>query len=250
MIYDKIKSLIPEQYKEAENFNRILKIFGEEIDELLDAIEQVRLAFLIDSAVGKQLDILGSIVVIPRNGLNDDDYREAIKFKIFQNTSKAKVEDLILILKTLTEADLVVYSDSPPAAYTIYSDGSKIDGNLNDIMKRFTAVGVRVVVEMGLGDPPLVFPNLEQELEDLVDNQGDNIVTNLGDQIVVNIANLNTNQDLLKLYGGDGFGTIATNDLTDNLGNNIVTNSGDQIILTDLEGESDDKGGYLPITFT
>lgn len=250
MIYDKIKSLIPEQYKEAENFNKILKIFGEEVDELLNAIEQVKLAFLIDSAVGKQLDILGSMVVIARSGLNDDDYRESIKFKIFQNTSKAKVEDLILILKTLTEANLIVYSDSPPAAYTIYSDGSKIDGNLNEIMKQFTSVGVKVIVEMGLGDPPLVFPNTEQQLEDLVDDQGNNIVTNLGEQIVVNISNANINQDLLDLYGGDGFGTIATNNLTDNTGDNIITNLGDQIILTDLEGESEDKGGYLPVTFT
>lgn len=250
MIYDKIKSLIPEQYKEAENFNKILEIFGEEVDELLQAIEDVKLAFLIDSAIGKQLDILGSIVVIARNALSDDDYREAIKFKIFQNTSKAKVEDLILILKTLTEANLVVYSDSPPAAYTIYSDGSKIDGNLNDIIKQFTSVGVAVIVEMGLGDTPLVFPNIEQEFEDLIDNTGDNIVTDLGVQIVVNISNANINQDLLELYGGDGFGTIATNDLTDNTGDNIVTNLGEQIILIDLEGESDDKGGYLPVTFT
>jgi hypothetical protein len=249
MIYDKIAELIPGQYTEAENFNKILKIFGAEVDELLVAIEQVKTAFLINSAVADQLDILGAIVVIPRNGLIDEEYREAIKFKIFQNTSKARVEDLILILKTITQATKIVYSDHPPAGYTIYTDGSKIDGDLNDIMKRLSGVGIEVVVEMGLGQPPLVFPNTEPLLANLIDELGNNIVTETGLQIVVNISDANLTQDLLELYQGDGFGTVATNNLTDELGNNIVTEEGKQIVVTDLDGESDDKGGYLPITF-
>jgi len=247
-IYDKIFSKIPQQFRESENFNKILQVFTTECDELLKVFEDLKIAFLINSAVGDQLDIIGAIVVIARDGRIDEEYREAIKFKIFQNTSNGRVEEIILILKTVTQATKIVYSDHPPAAYTIYTDGSKIDGNLNELIDRLTGAGISVTVEMGLGDPPLVFPNIEPVYNDLIDNNGNNIVNDIGLQIIVNINNA-IGDDLLNLYGGDGMGTVATNSLTDNLGNFIVINDGKKITVTDLGGNSDDKGGYLPITF-
>tara|TARA_R110000868_G_scaffold317563_1_gene578398 strand:+ start:944 stop:1693 length:750 start_codon:yes stop_codon:yes gene_type:complete len=247
-IYDKIFNKIPQQFRESENFNKILQVFTTECDELLKVFEDLKIAFLINSAVGDQLDIIGAIVVIARDGRADEQYREAIKFKIFLNTSNGRVEEIILILKTITEATKIVYSDHPPASYTIYTDGSKIDGNLNILIDRLTGAGISVTVEMGLGDPPLVFPNIEPIYNNLIDNNSNNIVTDIGLQIIVNINNA-IGDGLLELYNGEGMGTIATNNLTDNLGNFIVTNEGKRIVVTDLNGDSEDKGGYLPITF-
>jgi hypothetical protein len=248
MIYDQILSFIPQQFKESENFNKILKIIASECDDLVGVFNQIKTAFYLESAIGVQLDIIGQIVQEERNGLNDQDYREAIKFKIFLNTSKGKVEEIIFILKTITDATKIIYSDHPPAGYTIYSDGSTIQGNLNDFIDNLSAAGVSVVVEMGLGEPPLVFPNAEPVYNNLIDENSNNIVTESGLQIVVNINNV-TGSDLLNLYNGDGFGVVATNNLTDENLNNIVTENGDQIVVVDLNSESDDKGGYLPITF-
>lgn len=248
-IYDKVVKLLPEQYKSAENLNKVLSIFGDEVDELLTAIAQVKASLYINSAVGIQLDLIGVIIDLKRNALTDETYREEIIFKIFQNVSIARVEDLIFILKTVTQATLIVYSDDPPAAYTIYTDGSTINGNLNDFMDKVSGGGISVSVYMGLEETPLVFPLLHTTEADLIDNNDNNIVTNIGLQIIVNFREGGISQDLLDLYSGDGMGTVAINSLTDDIGNNIVINTGQQIIMVDRDGVSTDPGGKLPITF-
>ena len=250
MIFDKVVKLLPEQYKSAVNLNKLLSIVGDEVDELITAINQVKVAFYIESAIGSQLDVIGIKVVLDRNGLNDTDYREALTFKIFQNVSKARVEDLIFILKTITQGDVIVYTDDAPAAYTIYTNGTVEEGNLNELMDKLSGAGVSVIVKVSPGDTPLIFPPIFTEFKTLKDNNGNNIITDTGLNIIVNaIDDTGVSQDILDLFQGEGMGVVGTNTLTDNNSNNIVTDTGLQIITVDTSADPDIDGGLLPITF-
>ena len=250
MIFDKVIKLLPEQYKSAANINKLLSIFADEVDELITETDEVKLAFFLESAVGVQLDVMGIKVVLNRNGLNDTDYREALKFKIFQNTSKARVEDLIFILKTITQGDIIVYTDDAPAAYTIYSNGIEGEGNLNELMDKFSGGGISVIVKISPDDIPLVTPPIFVVLKNLQDNNGNDIVTDAGFNIDLNVLDdTGVSQDIIDIFQGEGMGVVATNDLTDNNGNNIVTNTGAQITTVDIGGVSDIPGGLLAITY-
>lgn len=49
--------------------------FGEEIGSMLDVIVDIQNGYSIDYAVGAQLDVIGSILGLPRSGFGDDRYR-------------------------------------------------------------------------------------------------------------------------------------------------------------------------------
>lgn len=78
----------------------------------------------IDTAIGKQLDGCGYIVGEPRNGRTDNEYRLAIKFRIFVNTSNATPEDLIQGLRFLTSPDNIQYIEQYPATAMLFTDGA------------------------------------------------------------------------------------------------------------------------------
>lgn len=89
------------QYRSKEKAREMIKIGVRPyiMNQLPTAIEN---AFSIEDAIGKQLDILGKYVDIPRRvpvfggytDLSDDDYRQLIKMKIFQNNSTSALSDI------------------------------------------------------------------------------------------------------------------------------------------------------------
>ena len=110
----------------------------------------------IDTAVGAQLDGLGTIVGEGREGRNDDDYREALRFRVFINVSKGTPPDVIHALDYITKADDVQYMESWPATVFLYSDGYSVNSKLAVIMQDLLPVSIsRASVAVSYGDSPL-----------------------------------------------------------------------------------------------
>lgn len=99
---------------------------------LADAVKNER---WISSAIGVQLDGCGYIVRESRKGRNDDEYRRAILFRIFVNTSNATPQDLIYGLRYLTSPDDIQYIEQYPATAMLFTDGPIIQQDIKEVMQ-------------------------------------------------------------------------------------------------------------------
>lgn len=102
----------------------------------------------IDAAEGKQLDGAGYIVGETRLGRNDDDYREAIKFRIFVNTSNATPQDLIRGLRFLTKPDDIQYIEQYPATAMLFTDGPVISQTIQEVIQSLAPAAISDVPVM------------------------------------------------------------------------------------------------------
>ncbi len=124
------------------------------IQDVEDALQQLKTGRSIDTAVGAQLDAIGKLVGQSRDGVTDDEiYRRYIRARISTNKSDGLIEDI------LTIADLIVYDDD--AEYLIINQGAaafvlRLGGIvpsdelvelLISFLRRGAAGGVRVILE-------------------------------------------------------------------------------------------------------
>jgi hypothetical protein len=125
--YDEnVLELFLQQYANSVNLLGIASGANAQADELETALFEIRDLFWLDTATGVQLDTIGLIFVVDRNGKSDADYRNAIKEKITQKFS-GEPESIIEILKTIYGATFVIYTPgwpTIPASYYIVTDGT------------------------------------------------------------------------------------------------------------------------------
>lgn len=130
----------------------MLKPLGE-VEVLADQVKSER---WIDTAIGVQLDGAGYIVGESRLGRSDDEYRNAILFKIFVNTSNATPEDLIKGLKLLTQPDDIQYIEQYPATAMLYTNGYPVPQNIQSVIQDLSPAAicdVPVMVSFAWKDP-------------------------------------------------------------------------------------------------
>lgn len=245
-LYAEIKSLIPQQYKDAPNFNKVLEVLATPFDDLVVVFAALKNILDLESAEGAQLDLIGQIVEEKRNGRLDPDYLKGIRFKIFKNTSRGFVDDIVKALKFITSATKVIYSDNPPASYTIYTDGTDLTDDIKFLIDKLTAAGVSLIIYASDGEIPFIMNELVTQRANLVDDQDQQIIDDTGNNIVVDYQ---TSSDNLKnLFGGKGLGVIDVLTLVTDTGDILVTDTGAQIGVYDENQEIVD-GGKLNIVY-
>tara|TARA_R110000787_G_scaffold201578_1_gene312387 strand:- start:472 stop:1224 length:753 start_codon:yes stop_codon:yes gene_type:complete len=232
-IYNTVKQLNIEQFKDAPNFNKFLEVASSTFDELDVVFSDIRILLNISTQQGVQLDLLGDIVVEKRGGRSDIDYRKALTLKIFRNTSRGFVDDVVQILTLMTDATKVVYSDNPPAAYTIYTDGSTLPANIHSIMGKLSAAGVAVLVYASSGDVPFIATEAATTTAELQDDLGNGITDDAGLQLVVNYRGSGSDDRLQQIFGGKSFGAVEVLSLVTETGATLVTDTGDELGMYD-----------------
>lgn len=105
------------QYKESPNIISLLNVFVQQIQDLEDTFFQLLQERSLFSAVGVQLDKLGTTLDQGRMGLSDDDYRVLLLIKISEINSEGTPEDLISIFKNIMRAQSVMYGEIYPAGF-------------------------------------------------------------------------------------------------------------------------------------
>ncbi len=106
----------------TENLLKLACIVGRVWGNVRDEAVDVRNAFDLDTAVGDQLDKIGRLVNLPRNSLDDTDYRRFINIQIqliLQSTGSGP--NIIAIIRTYLgpTGNPVVFINSPPYHFTI-----------------------------------------------------------------------------------------------------------------------------------
>lgn len=155
--YENIKELIASQFQGKDN----IRIFLEAVMDLVQELEYVAFDLrdlrALDTAEGEQLDGIGEIVDLPRDGKTDEEYRSELGVKISINVSGGQPEVLIGVVASLTQATKVHTQEIFPATFIMHSDGEVIPANLIDLMKKLKPAGVAVQITIDGGETPFVF---------------------------------------------------------------------------------------------
>jgi hypothetical protein len=125
-IVDLALEKIIEQFKEKDNLINFLSAILKPASDLEVDLNNLLTKRWIDTAEGVQLDGLGDIVGEPRRGRLDNEYRAAIKFRIFINTSKADPETIIRASRELGGGDFNRYWENYQAGFQLFSNGPNV----------------------------------------------------------------------------------------------------------------------------
>lgn len=120
---------------------------AEQLQEVEDAINDVRTIVPLVAATGAQLDKHGAALSEPRNGMSDDDYREtlvALYGALSQRRTPFLVQQLLSLLTT-GDATTYVYREYYPAAFDVeLSDVTLARAqHLERVIRRTKLEGVR-----------------------------------------------------------------------------------------------------------
>lgn len=115
-------------------------------------------AYSPDSAVGVQLDALGKILGLSRNGFNDDDYRLLLNFKIVTNNSGTSIKDIDDALFPFFGKSVVCHNNQDMSlTYIVFPEYEHLIPVIQseNLLPAPLGVGVNIVVSVNL--PDLIF---------------------------------------------------------------------------------------------
>lgn len=136
-----------EQFKQATKLKQIISVFTTQVQELEDLLAPFFDRLNIDVSEGTQLDNLGAIVGIEREGRSDAVYRLFIKGKIATNTSEGTPENLIDVFKILVGGGIIFIVESFPAEVSLMSTvliTSGLEASIKTIVEDAAAAAVSV----------------------------------------------------------------------------------------------------------
>lgn len=127
-----------QQYRDKPKIEGFYGAFAEQIQDLENAIYELdagRQVFdgVMSPAVGVQLDQIGTIVGIQRNGLSDAEYLLFIFGKIAENFSDTTIPTILNILGYVFQAEKVLLQEVYPAGIAIQMLGAPIAPSLYPI---------------------------------------------------------------------------------------------------------------------
>ena len=145
--------IVHEQYKDAPNLMDLVEFLAEETDELLVANRELYDFYDVDAMGGVNLDILGRIVDVPRNGDTDAAYRPRIKMGLATEINGTPNE-IIAIVKGVYNGSFAEYVPEYPAGYFILTDAPSLS---IDALERISPAGVMAfpgcILTLSDGDP-------------------------------------------------------------------------------------------------
>lgn len=113
----------------SNNFELLVDAYVQELQELDTAATELLQLITLDGAEGVQLDGLGQILGVDREGLSDEQYRSLLRAYVQVNTSSGTIEELITVSRLALgiaddPAEIVVHEEQYPAGFTISYDSS------------------------------------------------------------------------------------------------------------------------------
>lgn len=161
MAQDYIEKFLPKlagQFENSPKLKAMVSAMLSFFSELETEADRLKTERWIDSAIGQQLDGCGYIVGELRKGRSDDEYREAIKFRVFVNVSGATPDDLIKALKFLTNPTDCQYLEAYPATAILFTNGYFVSSDIHRQIQELSPAGISdVPVLVSYADKPFRF---------------------------------------------------------------------------------------------
>lgn len=179
------QSRLTGQFENSPKLKAIVAAIVDPLRVLEEFTDEIGTKRWIDTAEGKQLDGCGYIVGELRRGRNDDDYRKAIKFRVFVNISKATPTDLIRGLKFLTDPTDCQYIEMYPATAILFTNGYFVPQDIKLQMQDLAPAAISdVPVCVSYAYEPFRF-NKEPPPAELFVNNGSDYLTANGSDVQV-----------------------------------------------------------------
>ncbi|NIR31660.1 MAG: DUF2612 domain-containing protein [Gammaproteobacteria bacterium] len=144
-------ALLIAQFRDKANIEILVRALLAQVQDVEDALWDLRVNRAIDTGEGVQLEVIGRIVGQARAGTSDEEYRVWLKARIKVNRSKGKPEQLIEILDFVVgDVATIRAEEYYPAAFILRIEGgiSPLTGSaLGQLISEAAALGVRPSVE-------------------------------------------------------------------------------------------------------
>lgn len=138
-----LKNDLVEQFRGKANIEALMEVIGAELQQVYDFYDQLRQDRGVHTAVGKQLDGVGDIVVmtrmeagklagdpIPFEVIDDETYRRYLIYKIMKTTCNCTYADIIKAFRMFWDRPLY-YTEDPAQPATMIFDTGEMDGNVD-----------------------------------------------------------------------------------------------------------------------
>jgi len=139
--YEEFLSLIPSEFVGKPKLNSVLHACAIQFDEISNVLYDTNLKTLLETAVGDNLDYIGSILSLTRKEafdimksvdtaeIDDETYRRCLKFKLIKNNGSANYEDVMKSIDLLWGGINKTYLEdaSAPATFTLELDDVDVD---------------------------------------------------------------------------------------------------------------------------
>lgn len=144
-----------DDFYSEENDNNIrflIRVCAEPFQELLDVFNQLRFMRWLSSATGAQLDMIGKILILSRDGFDDTNYRRLLRAKVAVLRSSGNVEDIIKITKLVLDDPTaqIIVTNWETAAATVQIAGVALDFHLATVLisllRKAIGIGIKLVL--------------------------------------------------------------------------------------------------------
>lgn len=127
------------------------------LQELEGILWQTLLLTRLSLAYGNQLDALGDVLGLTRNGLADADYRDALAFQAALNASTGTVEEIIGAAASLDDVVEAQLLECFPATMTLYLHGTALTEGLRASLRGMAREAIDLCIVSAGGENPAVF---------------------------------------------------------------------------------------------
>lgn len=149
------------QVREKDSHRGLIASFVTPTQDTENTLQAVRVLRDLDTATGAQLDEIGRLVGVQREGRADLVYRDRVRVQILINRSSGEAETLRQIVAyTLPTATAIHVTDTGNASATITTEGvvhTSAPLSLAVLLRDAKAAGVRVILHYQLSDDTLAF---------------------------------------------------------------------------------------------
>ena len=163
---------LPCQFRGKPNTEVLIDALGRQLQEVYDFLESLRILRQIDLCSGIHLDRIGEILCldrreaaliagnpIPFDVLDDDRYRNYLKYKLLLNTSDCSYSSLISAIKMFWKGERVSYREDPdlPATIILTIPGFEDAGGTANLLQvpiiKAAGVGIHMETETAIVAP-------------------------------------------------------------------------------------------------
>ena len=159
--YDEIaRARMLEQFKLtcAPQLDGLVQMFASEIQEIEDVLFQLILERTVTVAIGAQLDIIGNIVGIDREGRTDADYRASILVQVQVNNTGGEEAALAALLENLVNPVTIDIVETFPAGLDVAIDVVGVPLSTIQLLRRAIAATVSIQFsQVAPGETPFAF---------------------------------------------------------------------------------------------
>lgn len=151
-VYERAFALLVSQFRDSKedgsdsNWQKLIKSIAFSFQGIEDVNFELFSERWLLTAIGIQLDLIGELLGLARyDNESDEDYRFRLQTQIFINISKGTPEDSINLLRILTRASYIRYSELQPAAFQLETNGTTFPNPwnlLNESIKQVSPAGV------------------------------------------------------------------------------------------------------------